>query len=251
MIKRIFVLVVSLVAAASTAQAGVYSEFEQRIRENVIKPFALDIGGLVGATGFAPVRPLGTLHPSVKIVAAVQNKPDKDNLVLRDSGITTFGIPMAEAAIGLPFNLDLVAHGFKVQNLSILGGGVRWCAFKSGLTTKFIPSIGVSAFGDRIDFSAFEASHLGLNAMATWDLPFVAPYIGVGYDATNLKVQSATTTSGSTIIPNTAVQGLSETATGSRFIAGAELKLVFFTLNGGAMLLHGNQGYFVSTGLQF
>ncbi|MBI5624264.1 MAG: hypothetical protein HY924_10825 [Elusimicrobia bacterium] len=247
----ILVLASFLVATAAPVSAGVYSEFEQRIRQDLVKPFALDVGGLVGATGFAPARPLGTFHPSVKIVAAIQNKPDKDNIVLREAGITTFGIPVAEAAIGLPFNLDVVAHGFRVQNLSIIGGGVRWCAFKSGITTKAIPNIGVSAFGDKIDFAAFKASHLGLNAMATWDLPFVAPYIGAGFDATNLTVESALVQSGGSWVTNATVQGLSETATGSRFIAGAELKLMFFTLNGGAMLLHGNQGYFASTGFQF
>jgi hypothetical protein len=242
----------SILAAVSTARAGVYSDFEREIKQGIIKPFALDIGGLVGATGFAPAIPLGTFHPSVRVVAAIQTKPDKDNLVLRNSGITTFGIPVVEAAIGLPFNLDVVAHGFRVQNLSIVGGGLRWCVFKAGLATKAIPNIGVSAFGDRIDFSAFSASHLGLNAMATWDLPFIAPYIGAGYDATNLKVKTAVVDSGaSTWITNTTVQGLSETATGSRFIVGTQLKLVFLTLDGGALLLHGNQGYFASAGLRF
>ncbi|MBI4677818.1 MAG: hypothetical protein HY748_09575 [Elusimicrobia bacterium] len=249
--KKTLVLAVSLLATASAVWASPFSEFEQRIKEGIIKPFALDVGGLVGATGFAPARPLGFLHPSVRVVAVVQNEPDKDNMVLRDAGITTFGLPVAEAALGLPWNFDVVAHGFRFQNLSVFGGGLRWCLFKSGMTTKALPSLAVSAFGDRIDFSAFQASHLGLNAVATWDLPVLATYVGVGYDATNLKVQSATMASGSSIVPNTAVEGLSDTATGSRFIAGAELKLMFFRLNGGALLLHGSQGYFASAGLTF
>ncbi|MBI5209360.1 MAG: hypothetical protein HY927_05235 [Elusimicrobia bacterium] len=251
---KTIVLSCLLVAAASTGWAGTYSDFAKNIGADILKPFARDLGGVLGATGWSTAKPLGFPGFSVKGVVVVQTKPGTEDMVLRNAGVTTFGLPVAEVAVGLPWKFDVVAHGFGVGGLTVAGGGLRWCAFESGLKTMVIPSVGVSAFGDIVDFSAFKATHMGLNAVASWEVPFVTPYVGVGYDATNVKVRAATVVNATTglTVDNAFVIGLSGTANGERFIAGAELKAIpFVRVNGGVMMLHGVSGYFASAGIRF
>ncbi len=236
-------LCVAAVLLCGPVHAGPFNEFDQRILGSLIKPMALDLGGLMGAVSFHTGQSLGVPGFSAQAKGAVQSTPDKNNLVLRNTGVKTFGIPVLELGVGLPFRIDVIAHGIKAEGISLFGGGLRYQIFKAGLITKFLPNVGVAAFGDVMTHDAFRARHFGLNAAASWDLPLVDPYVGAGYDATTLKVNSATTVG---------VTGLTASAVGSRFTAGVEATpFPFLRVDAAALLLHGIPGGHFSLGAKF
>ena len=223
-----------LLACVPSVQADPFDHFRDRAADELLKPFARDLGGLLGAAGLHPGRPLGFPGFEAGIMGAAQFRPNSDNRIFRDAGVKSFGLPMVHAGVGLPFKVDLMAHGMSAQGLKVGGAGVRYGLFKSGLLTKFMPSVGVSAFYDKVDHDAFSADHYAFNASASWDLPIVAPFLGAGVDSTKVKVESS---------PVPGVTGLSKTATGSRFALGADLTpFPFMRLRGAYQLINKNPG---------
>lgn len=228
---------------ASTASANPLSDFQTRARANLIKPFALDLGGILGGASAHTGRSLGMPGFWAGVVGSVQVHPDKDDLILRDAGVKAFGLPLIEAGVGLPLNFDIIVHGVRAYDASVYGGGVRWCAFRTGLVTTALPNVSLSAFGDKVNHKYFGASHGGFNAAATWDLPIVKPFFVAGYDVTKVTVGSASTPG---------VSGLSATARGSRFSAGVDLHPIpFVSVRGAYTLRHGVPGFDFGLGARF
>lgn len=239
--RQLLALLLCLVPLS--AAAAPFDEFQTRVRDELVKPFALDLGGLLGAAGFHRGRALGFPGFELGVVGATQFRPDKDNRVLRDAGVKAFGLPLLHAALGLPWNVDVVAHGLKAQNASIFGGGLRYGLVKNGMLTKFMPDIGLSVFVDKVNHPAFNAVHYAGNLNAGWDLPLVKPFLGVGADSTKVTVGAAQTAG---------VSGISATAKGSRLMAGADLTpFPFLSLRAAYLLLHGVPGASFSLGAKF
>ncbi|MEK7859012.1 MAG: hypothetical protein AAB320_07705 [Elusimicrobiota bacterium] len=233
--KPLFLIVLLAVSASATP----FTEFESRVTASALKPFALDMGGVLGGLSLWNGRSLGFPGFEAGVMGAAQNRPDRDALVLRNSGVGTFGLPVAHAAVGLPLKFDLVLHGFSIDRVTLIGGGIRYGIFKSGLLTKWLPNVGVSAFGDSAEHPSFRLLHGSLNAAAGWDLPFVQPFVGAGVDSTQAKIKAAA-------VPG--ALGAKATATGTRLNAGIDVTpFPFLRLRLAAMLLHGLPGF--STGL--
>jgi opacity protein-like surface antigen len=225
------------------AQADPLDEFQTRARSEYLTPFALDVGGLLGATGFHNGRALGFPGFELGVVGATQRRPDENNRILRDAGVDRFGIPLLHAAVGLPLNIDVVGHGLKTKDIGILGGGVRYGILKSGMLTKFMPNIGVSAFVDQVDHNAFNVRHYAANLGVGWDLPIIQPYVGVGVDWTRVRVEAAN-------VPG--LNGLTAWSRGGRWTAGADITPFPFLKAKVAMLvLHGIPGFEVGLGAKF
>ena len=205
-------LLALLLLASVSASAAPLSDFETRAREDLIKPLALDLGGLLGGASAHTGRTIGFPGFWAGAIGAVQFNPDKNDRILRDSGVKAFGLPMLEVGVGLPFDVDVIAHGMKIYDATVFGAGLRYGLYRTELVDTFMPNVSVSAFGDRINHKHFSATHGGFNAAATWNLPIVKPFFVAGYDVTTLKVDVATTPG---------VAGLSATARGSRPGAGS------------------------------
>lgn len=236
-------LLAALLLLPSFAQAAPLDEFESRVRSEYIKPFALDLGGLLGATGFHNGRALGFPGFELGVVGAAQRRPDNDNRILRDAGVERFGLPLVHAAVGLPLKLDLVVHGVKARTLTVLGGGVRYGILKSGMLTKFMPNIGVSVFGDAVNHDDFNARHIGANLGIGWDLPIVQPYAGIGADWTRVAVETSRVAG---------VSGQSAWARGARWTVGADVTpFPFLKAKVALLMLHGIPGLELGLGAKF
>jgi hypothetical protein len=240
--KTIYSLV-AVLALASAAHADPFADFPTTVRAENIKPFALDLGGVLGGASAHTGRALGTPGFWAGAVAGVQFRPDKDDRVLRDSGVKAFGLPLIEAGLGLPFKIDVIVHGMSVYGASIYGGGIRYGIYRTDMIDSFMPNISISAFGDKVNHKYFHASHGALNAVATWNLPIVKPYILAGYDVTEVKVGSANTPG---------LSGSKATARGSRFALGVDLHpLPFVSLRAAYAMRHGLPGVDLGLGVQF
>ncbi|MEK7382356.1 MAG: hypothetical protein AAB262_03625 [Elusimicrobiota bacterium] len=237
------IALLSAFLAVASASAAPLSDFETRARENLLKPLALDLGGLLGGASAHTGRTIGFPGFWAGAIGAVQFSPDKNDLILRDAGVKAFGLPLLEIGVGLPFKVDVIAHGMKVYDASIYGAGLRYGLYRTDLVDTFLPNVSVAAFADRINHKSFSATHSSFDAAATWNLPILKPFFVAGLDVTTLKVGVATTPG---------VAGLSATARGSRFSAGAELTpFPFFALRAAYTLRHGMPGFDAGLGVKF
>lgn len=208
--RTLFALLAAAVLAVP-ASANPLQDFEARVRPERLAPFARDLGGVLGAASAHNGRSIGFPGFWAGAVAAMQTRPEKDDLILRDAGVKAFGIPMLEVGVGLPAKVDLIAHGLRAYDATVIGGGVRYGVYRTDLVDTFLPNVSVSAFGDRVTHRAFSATHGALNAAATWNLPILKPFLVAGYDVTEVKVERAATVG---------FQGSKATGRGSRFAAG-------------------------------
>ncbi len=241
--KIIPALVAALTLLASSAHADPFSDFQTRVRTDYVKPFALDLGGVLGGASAHTGRTLGMPGFWAGAVAAVQLRPDRDDRVLRDAGVKAFGVPLIEAGVGLPFKIDVIVHGMSAYGASIYGGGVRYGVYKTDLVDTFLPNVSLSVFGDKVNHKYFSATHAAANAVATWNLPILKPFFLAGFDVTEVKVGAATTPG---------VAGTKATARGSRFSVGADVHpFPFLSLRGAYTLRHGLPGFDLGLGVQF
>lgn len=241
--KTLCALFVGMLVLTPAVHADPFADFQTRARAELIKPFALDLGGVLGSASAHTGRTLGMPGFWAGVVGSVQMRPDDNNLILRNAGVKAFGVPMVEVGVGLPFKVDVIVHGVSAAGVNVFGGGLRYGIYRTGLITTFLPNFSVSAFGDKVNHKFFSATHGALNATASWDLPIVKPFLLAGYDVTKVTVGSATTPG---------VSGLSATARGSRFSLGAELSpLPFIRARGAYTMRHGLPGFDFGLGASF
>lgn len=232
-----------LVLLAAPAGANPLQDFSTRARPELLAPFARDLGGVLGGASAHTGRALGFPGFWAGAVASVQTRPEKDDLILRNAGVKAFGLPLLEVGVGLPFKVDLIAHGLKAYGATVVGGGVRYGVYRTELVDTFLPNVSVSAFGDRVTHEAFSATHGALNAAATWNLPIVKPFFLAGFDVTEVKVERATAAG---------TLGAKATGRGSRFSVGASLvPFPFLDLRAAYTLRHGVPGFDLGLGAKF
>lgn len=244
--KKIILSICLFPLLAAGAKADPFSDFKKIASDSVIKPFATDLGGLIGAADFNSGRSIGFPGFEAGIDAAIQAKPSSENRILRDAGVNAFGLPMAHIGAALPFvGADVMARGVAYSGFSIIGGGLRVPVLKSGTLTKFIPDVTVSAYYDAINYTYFKGSHMSLDAAASFDIPVIKPFVGVGLDRTKLEVKGL---SGATA----ALNGASGTISKPRYTVGVRLSpMPLLYVYGAYNILHGQAGYSLGAGLKF
>lgn len=224
---------VFLLALAVPAHAGMAGDFESRVRSEYLKPFALDLGGVLGAASVDTGRSWGFPGFEAGVISGLQFRPDRENRILRDSGVKAFGMPLLQVGVGLPFNTGVVAHGLKAGGVSVVGGGVRWSLFKPPVIGAALPTAGVSFFYDSIKHDAFSGQHYAANASVGWALPLVTPFADVGYDVTKIKVERS----------SIGIGGQSAWARGARFGAGVDVTpFPLLRIRAAYQILHGIPG---------
>ncbi len=236
------VLLAAVAAAPAGATADPYSGFSQYADAGSLKPFARDLGGLLGGATFHDGRSLGFSGFDVGARYSAQFYPSKGDGIMRNNGVKSFGLPWVQAEIGLPFKIDGFIRGISYQGLTVSGGGVRYGLF-SPSDKPWSPQVLLSGVGDTVVHQDFSASHFGADLVGSIGTPFFLPYAGVGFDRTRLVVRSSAdpTLNGSTV-----------TTFESRFTAGVRLKPYQFTyVNVAYVLAHGQSGAEAGLGVRF
>ncbi|MEW5951985.1 MAG: hypothetical protein GX447_06415 [Elusimicrobia bacterium] len=244
--KKVLLSFICALLTINNVKADSFEDFKTQIAadaKGLIKPFAADFGGVLGGNDFSSGRALGFPGFDIGISMAVQSKPSSENLVLKNAKVDAFGIPMVNAAVGLPFaGIDVMARGFSYSGLSIVGGGLRYNIFKSGTLTKFMPDLSVSAFYDSINYDYFKGGHMSFNLAASFDFPIIKPFAGIGFDKTNLEVKNV----------NPSVNGIDGSISKSRYTLGARLTVMpLIYIYGAYSSLHGQSAYNAGLGARF
>jgi len=241
MIKKALWIMSLTLLAAPPLWAGTIEDIKNQASEALIAPFAKDLGGLVGATDFhsASVPKLGGFD--IGLVVSSQSALSDELVAV---GISALAIPMVRAEAGLPFGVSVFVRGTGVQGATLIGGGARYQLYDSGLILA-IPDVAVTVGLDKLSHDVLDMSHLGVSVQASFNIPVIKPFIGLGYDRTTVELKQATK------IPEQLLP-LEATASGTRLTVGANLTLIPFTyLYGAYSLLHDETGIEIGLGIRF
>lgn len=219
-----------------------FRDFKENITRNSLRPFARDLGGILGSAVYNTGRSLGFSGFDVGFVGAMQFKPSSGNAVLKKAGVRSFGFPWIQAAIGMPFRLDGFIRGFNYQGLTVSGGGVRYGIRKMRDVPYYI-HVMLIGVGNSVTHTGFSATHFGAGVVFSVNLPVVTPYFGAGVDTTKIRVKASTDSS---------FIGKDVSVTESRFTFGLHARIArFFYLSAAANMLHGRTGMESGIGIRF
>lgn len=223
--------------------ADQFRGFKQYISQASLKPFTRDLGGVLGSATFHNGRSLGFSGFDIGAHGGVQLRPSPNNDVLRRAGVKAFGLPWAQAEIGLPFRLDGFIRGISYQGVTISGGGLRYGLSKTS-DRPWSPQWLVSTVAHSVTHKDFSASQVGVNAVASIGVPQFTPYVGAGFDRTRLVVKASDS--------DAALIGEAATTFESRFTAGLSVRpYPFVYIQGAFTLAHGEPGFDTGVGIRF
>jgi len=241
-----FSYVLALAAAltvAKAARADQFGGFEQLADQGSLKPFARDLGGVLGSATFHSGRSLGFSGFDVGPRGGMQFYPSKGDKILRGNGVRAFGLPWAQAEIGMPFKIDGFVRGVSYQGLTGAGGGLRYGLLKT-TDAPWAPQLLISGVAHSVVHNFFTASHAGVSLVGSMGSQVFTPYVGAGFDRTRLVVRS------SKLDPT--LNGSVVTTLESRFTAGVQYRpWTFFYVSAAYVLMHGQSGSEAGVGLRF
>ncbi len=244
MIRRALLAALTL-SLASTAFAGAdqFGGFQQFADRASMKPFARDLGGIIGSATFHSARSLGLSGWDVGARGGMQFYPSKGDQVLLRNGVRAFGLPWVQAEVGLPWGIDGFVRGVSYQGLTITGGGIRYGLLKLN-DAPWKPQLLLSGVAHSVVHQYFSASHGGVGLVGSMGTQTFTPYVGAGFDRTRVVVRS------STLDPT--LYGQVVTTLESRFTGGIQYRpWTFVYAHAAYVLMHGQSGGEAGAGIRF
>lgn len=242
-IKKVLLAECLFFMVSSSIFADPFQDFKVNFIRQNFKAFIKDFGGVIGGSDFNTGRSIGFPGFDVGFDLALQKEPSSDDLILKNAQVKSFGVPLIHIGVGVPLTgMDAIVRGFSYSGLTVVGGGVRYNVYKSGMITKFLPDVSLLGYYDNITYDYFKGHHLSFDVAFSWDIPVIKPFAGFGYDRTTLKTKNI----------GLGLDGIEETESGSRVSMGIKfspLPLVY--LYGAYSILHSEKGYNLGMGLRF
>ena len=252
----IYAVLFSMCLAPVVASAASFNFNDQLTNPSValvqdrLDNFADDLGAVMVAGSYHSGKTLGFPGLDVGIHLPLLNVSDKDSIV-KASGLSYFGFPVLQLEIGLPANLDLLVRyasvsGYaSISDASLTGYGLRYGIIRNSM--PFLPNLSVQGISNTVSITAGEskiaATSMDVSALASFNIPIVDPYVGLGYYS-------------STVTPDAAIAtpqpGMKGTGTGMRIEAGLNMGLIPLTyLQLGMVYVNGGVGGVLGIGARF
>jgi opacity protein-like surface antigen len=241
--KVLVALVITCAFTTSVLKANIFDDFKNTLQEQYMKPFARDIGGLIGGADFHTGKTAGFPGFDIALYGNVQTEPEPDNEILKQADVDVFGAPMLVATVGLPYNFEVVARGAGYAGVTMIGGGLRWGIIQG---KSLLPDVKIGGFYDVLDHDVLKMQHLSASISASFDWPMITPYVGIGVDQTKLETKVASV-AGVTVNP-----GAEVTVTEPRVTVGANLNILpLIYVFGGYSWMHGASAFQGGAGIKF
>ncbi|MDI6641380.1 MAG: hypothetical protein QME68_03605 [Elusimicrobiota bacterium] len=174
----------------------------------------------------------------------VTAKPVSDKNVIV-SGITQYlPIGSLQLEVGLPAKLNLLGRYGAYEKFSLWGAGIKYNLFKSAIPG--LPDISLLGFASQLTHTDYCSTTSGsANLALSLDLPVVKPFVGVGYDFIEIKVNEDVTR-------ELSLEQLKATSDGFRLEGGVNFSFTPFTyLYIGAGFANETLLYNLSVGVKF
>ena len=195
--KKLFSLLAVLCFVSGTVFAGPFGKMNEVLNhateeqaQKYLNNLASDLGNIMTGGSFSASAVLGVsgidLHLKI-------NYNKITNEIMEAEGINELYVPMLTGGIRLSEKLDILAKYGYLENSNIYGGGLRYLVFEG--RDLIIPSISVHGMYTLINAddgeNKLDGNNLGLGAVATFNLPIVTPYVGIGWDKTTANPKSS------------------------------------------------------------
>ena len=238
MLKLLSVLLLSGFLFASAASAATYDAFRD-VTASALKPFARDIGGLLGSGSNQTARPLGFSGFDLGVRAMAQFNPSSGDTVLKKNNV--FGLGLVQAEIGMPYRIDGFVRGGAYEGMAVAGGGLRYGLWNVS-DEKYKVNAMLVGMADMAAHRYFSAVHFNASLVCSVNLPGVSPYAGAGYDFTRLEAQAVT---------DSTLAGKKVSVSEPRFTAGLRAKFNLGYLAAGLTYTHERPLVNASAGFRF
>jgi hypothetical protein len=242
-IKLAAIFAITVMFFVSVSKANIFDDFKNMLQEQYMKPFARDIGGLIGSADFHSGKTAGFPGFNISVYVNGQTAPETDNEILKQADVDFFGVPVVAVTLGLPFNFEATARGVGYAGYTLIGGGIKWGILQGN---RLFPDVKVGAYYDIFDHEYLKMQHWSVFASASLNLPIIKPYVGVGMDQTKLETK-VVSVAGPLVIPGSTV-----TVTEPRFTAGANMTLLpMIQVFAAYHWLHGSTGFQAGASIGF
>lgn len=158
--------------------------------KHYLNNLANDMGAVMTGGNFGVSASLGLTNFDLSLKL---NTVNVDSEIIRAEGTTQLYVPMLYASLGLPLGFEVLAKYSYFYESNLYGGGLRYRVYESSV--MFIPSVTVQGVYTMTNVSdgsnKFDSNNVALGAVATFPIPIVTPYIGVGWDQTEVKAKSS------------------------------------------------------------
>ncbi|KAF0126936.1 MAG: hypothetical protein FD189_1334 [Elusimicrobia bacterium] len=228
----------ALLAFAAPARAADYDNFIA-VNGAGLRPFAKDIGGLLGAASNHTARSLGFSGFDMGFRSAIQLKPSSGNNVLPSE--RAFGFNYFQAEIGMPYRIDGFVRAGGDDGLVVSAAGLRY-GLRAISDQPYYMHAMLEAFGSLAAHKHFYARHFGANLRLSMNLKFAALYAGAGLDNTVLTVQNAS---------DAGLVGKNVNTAEPRWFAGLKKKVRYGYFSAGYAEAHGRGIVEGALGLRF
>ncbi|MCR4662740.1 MAG: hypothetical protein K5622_02485 [Endomicrobiaceae bacterium] len=156
-----------------------------------LENLATDMGSIMTGSNYGINATLGFANLDVSLKL---NAVNVDNEIMRAEGTSQVYMPMLVAAFGLFSGIDVIAKYGYFYDSSLYGAGLRYKLYESA--TYFLPSVTVQGIYSilNIDSSGnkVDNNNIALAAVASFPIPYVTPYVGIGFDRTKSEAKSST-----------------------------------------------------------
>ena len=177
--KKIIALFAFVCFFCVPAFAGMNSDFKENFDIAGFSQYNHDISTLIGMADFHTGQ--GATFPGVDIGATLSAVRTADDNFADDE---YFYAPFITAETQLPIlGIGIAARGTSYNDFESLGGGLKW--------TGNVSTIHLSAglFYDRFKTDYYDGDHVSASASASLDLVVLTPYIGIGYDYSEMETK--------------------------------------------------------------
>jgi len=195
--KKILSLCAILCLVSVNVFAGPFGKFNyildnatdaqaQRYLDNL----ASDLGNVMTGGSFGASASLGLSNIDLNLKV---NYNKVSNEIMKAENTTELYVPMFTAAVGLPYDLEILAKYGYMQDTNIYGAGLRYLILED--KDLIIPAVTIQGMYTMLNAkdgeNKVDGNNLGFGAVATFNLPVVTPYIGVGWDMTKVNPKSS------------------------------------------------------------
>ncbi len=185
--KKLFYVLAFLTLAPLAADArNIGDDFHDHYVPGVsnLKAYNRDLNGLVGMVDFHTGRAKN--FPAVNLGANLSVFKRSSNNDISSDSYTVLPFLVAETKIPV-INVGVVARGTDVSGYRSLGGGLTY-----QLSMLEFLNLSFGAFYDNGRTDWYKNDHYSASAIASTNVLFLTPYIGVGYDYGKLKTRGYT-----------------------------------------------------------
>lgn len=177
--KKLIVAVLFAFAFALPASASMNSDFKDHFSLSGLADYNRDLSTMIGLADFHTGK--GVTFPGFDIGASVAAvKTSSDNFSSEDY----LYAPFITAETQLPIlGMGIALRGTQYDGFKSLGGGLKWHG------SLALVNLSASAFYDRYGTDYYDGDHYSLSASASVNVLFFTPYVGIGYDYSELTTK--------------------------------------------------------------